>query len=105
MEGCVLPWRGKTLDAGGVLAVLSGALGIFAALFIFLGWTRYSTFYQLTGVIAFIAGVVTIWGARRYVFTGKNYWLAILFGVFAVVSGLLFGAIALIFIASSKREF
>jgi hypothetical protein len=101
-----LAYGRDNIGAAGVLAVFSGALGLAIAGFIFLGWNRYSTWDHITGVAVLIAGIGSIWGARRFVFKGENYKLAILFGgICSLVSGMLFGLFALILIVLSKKEF
>jgi hypothetical protein len=101
-----LPWRGNNLDAGGLLAMLCGAIGISVSIFVFIGWHRYGLFAQMMGVIVLGVAIITIWGTRRYVFPAKNYWLSIFFGgVCAIACGMFFGVIALFLIVISKKEF
>jgi len=101
-----LQTRSNNLDAGAMLAMFSGGIGIIVSVLIFIGWTRYGSLVQITGVTIFVAAVLAIWGTRRYVLTGRNYSLAVLFGgVCSVMCGLVFGVIALIAIVASRKEF
>ena len=89
-----------------MMAVVCAAMGIVAGLWTISKWNGYGTFEHVVGLIMLAAAVITVWGSRRYVSTGRNFKLAILFGgVCSIISGLVFGVMVLLLILMSKKEF
>ena len=107
--------RSGILTAGGVLAIISGALGIIGGLSLIavLAWGASRPEYYLAGLgvaymvwgaILIILGVLAILGGRRALAMTSFGW-AITGGIASVLCGGVLGILALIFIAMSKREF
>lgn len=92
--------------AAAMLAVLCGLMGLVAGIWTLAKWNGYGTLEHVVGLIMLISAVLAIWGTRRYVTTGRNFKMAILFGgVCSTVCGLIFGVMVLVFILMSKKEF
>lgn len=107
--------RSGLLTAGGVLAIISGVLGIIGGLSVVvaLAWAASRPEYYLTGhgvalmvwgAIGIILGVVAILGGRLAL-ARKSFGWAITGGIASVVCAGVLGILALIFIAMSKGEF
>ena len=107
--------RSGMLTAGGVLAIVGGALGIIVAIIVIatLAWVAAKPEYVLTGlgysyialaIVAIIAGWVAIVGGRRALAKTSYNW-AIAGGIGALLCSGLLGLLSLIFIATTKREF
>jgi len=107
--------RSGTLTAGGVLAIISGGLGILGALiWVAIGGfiaasgeadaLAVSTVYAVLGVIGVPVGILAIVGGVRAL-AMKSFGWAITGGICALLCGGLLGLLALIFIAVSKAEF
>jgi hypothetical protein len=112
--------RSGMLTAGGVLAIISGALGIIVGL----GFAIATAFglevevvrdtvtetwvlgaaYAPLGIVGIILGVLAMVGGSR-AFARKNFGWAITGGICALLCGGLLGLLSLIFIAVTKREF
>lgn len=107
--------RSGTLTAGGVLAIISGGLGILGALiwvaiggFIFASGeadaVAVGTVYAVLGVIGVPVSILAIVGGTRAL-AMKSFGWALTGGIFALLCGGPLGLLALIFIAVSKAEF
>lgn len=112
--------RSGTLTAGGVLAIISGALGIIAGLVLVAlaasglevevvrdtvteTWVLGAAWIP-PGIVGIILGVLAIIGGSR-AFARRGFGWAITGGICALLCGGLLGLLALIFIAVSKAEF
>ena len=107
--------RGGMLTAGGVLAIVSGGLGILGALmwvaiggFIFASGeadaVAVGTVYVVLGVIGVPVSILAIVGGARAL-AMKSFGWALTGGICALLCGGPLGILALIFIAISKAEF
>lgn len=105
--------RSGMLTAGGVLAIIAGVIGVIGGIIAMAASTFGAGYLGIAGaiggvtagVISLVLGVLAILGGR-YALDKKNFILAIVFGgVCGLLSSWLFGLLALIFIALSKKEF
>jgi len=81
-------------------------MGIVAGLWTIAKWNEYGTMEHAVGLLMLLASFLAVWGNRRYVVTGRNYKLAILFGgICSVICGLFLGLLVLLMIVMSKKEF
>ena len=89
-----------------LLAFVCATMGVVAGIWTISKWTHYGTLEHVTGLLMMVAAGLAVWGSRRYVATGRNFKMAILFGgVCSVVCGLVFGLMVLLLIIMSKKEF
>jgi len=89
-----------------LLTVVCAVMGIVAGLWTISKWNAYGTVEHVVGLVMLAAAVLAVWGSRRYVSTGRNFKMAILFGgICSIVCGLIFGLMVLLLILMSKKEF
>ena len=106
--------RSGLLTAGGVLAIISGVLGIIWGLVVVVlgawgaaaveeGWVL-GVMYIPMGIVGIILGILAIVGGRRALAL-KSWGWALAGGICALFCGGVLGILALIFVAVSKRDF
>ena len=89
-----------------LMAYLCAAIGIVAGLWTIAKWNEYGTMEHAVGLLMLLASFLAVCGSRRYVATGQNFKLAILYGgICSMVCGLVFGVMVLLMILMSKKEF
>ncbi len=107
--------RSGLLTAGGVLAIISGVLGIIWGLVVVVlgawgaaaveeGWVLGATYIPMGIFAGIIPGIFAIVGGRRALAL-KSWGWALAGGICALFCGGILGILALIFIACRKGDF